>query len=97
MPERCAISSKSGCILVRWDIREDTYFAMLHFTCGITAWRALGPTEIGSLHLRHDNQPSRAPRGTFDYFVAWYSNAPMSVFDIPSPFPSTERGIPRKS
>ena len=29
-------------ILVRWEIREDTYFAMLHFTCGIIAWRASG-------------------------------------------------------
>ena len=29
-------------ILFRWDIREDTYFAMLHFTCGIIAWRDSG-------------------------------------------------------
>lgn len=29
-------------ILVRWEIREDTYFAMLHFVCGIVAWRASG-------------------------------------------------------
>lgn len=29
-------------ILVRWEIREDTYFAMLHFVCGIIAWRAAG-------------------------------------------------------
>ena len=27
-------------ILVRWEIREDTYCAMLHFVCGIIAWRA---------------------------------------------------------
>lgn len=29
-------------ILVRWEIREDTYFAMLHLVCGIVAWRASG-------------------------------------------------------
>jgi len=29
-------------ILVRWEIREDTYFAMIHLTCGIIAWRAAG-------------------------------------------------------
>ncbi len=27
-------------ILTRWEIREDTYYAMLHFACGIIAWRA---------------------------------------------------------
>jgi len=29
-------------LLVRWEIREDTYVAMLHFVCGIVAWRASG-------------------------------------------------------
>lgn len=29
-------------ILIRWEVREDTYFAMLHFVCGIIAWRAAG-------------------------------------------------------
>lgn len=29
-------------ILVRWEIREDTYFAMIHLACGIIAWRAAG-------------------------------------------------------
>jgi transposase len=29
-------------ILVRWEIREDTYCAMLHLVCGIIAWRASG-------------------------------------------------------
>lgn len=29
-------------ILVRWEIREDTYVAMLHIVCGIIAWRASG-------------------------------------------------------
>jgi transposase len=29
-------------ILVRWEVREDTFFAMLHLTCGIIAWRASG-------------------------------------------------------
>jgi putative transposase len=29
-------------ILTRWEIREDTYYAMLHFACGIIAWRAAG-------------------------------------------------------
>lgn len=34
-------------ILVRWEIREDTYVAMLHFVCGIRVAR-FGPIEIGS-------------------------------------------------
>lgn len=29
-------------ILIRWETREDTYVAMLHFACGIIAWRASG-------------------------------------------------------
>jgi len=29
-------------ILIRWEIREDTYFGMLHFACGIIAWRSSG-------------------------------------------------------
>jgi transposase len=29
-------------ILVRWEIREDTCFAMLYFVCDILAWRASG-------------------------------------------------------
>ena len=29
-------------ILTRWEIREDTYYAMLHLACGIIAWRATG-------------------------------------------------------
>ena len=29
-------------ILVRWEIREDTYFAMLHLVCGIGIRRAAG-------------------------------------------------------
>ena len=29
-------------ILIRWEIREDTYYAMLHFACGVIAWRAAG-------------------------------------------------------
>lgn len=32
-------------ILVRWEIREDTYVAFLHFVCGIIAWRASGLLE----------------------------------------------------
>jgi putative transposase len=27
-------------LLVRWEKREDTYLAMLHFACGIITWRA---------------------------------------------------------
>ena len=26
--------------LVRWEKREDTYLAMLHFACGLIAWRS---------------------------------------------------------
>jgi putative transposase len=29
-------------ILVRWEKREDTFFAMLHLVCGIITWRACG-------------------------------------------------------
>jgi transposase len=29
-------------ILVRWEKRADTYMAMLHFACGLIAWRATG-------------------------------------------------------
>ena len=29
-------------ILVRWEKRADTYLAMLHFACGLIAWRATG-------------------------------------------------------
>ena len=29
-------------ILARWEIREDTYFAMLHLVCGIVARQASG-------------------------------------------------------
>jgi transposase len=29
-------------ILVRWEKREDTFFAMLHLACGIITWRACG-------------------------------------------------------
>ena len=29
-------------ILVRWEKREDTFFAMLHLACGIITWRAAG-------------------------------------------------------
>lgn len=29
-------------ILVRWEKRADTYIAMLHFTCGLITWRAIG-------------------------------------------------------
>ena len=29
-------------ILVRWEKRADTYIAMLHFTCGLITWRAVG-------------------------------------------------------
>jgi transposase len=27
-------------LLIRWEKREDTYLAMLHFACGIITWRA---------------------------------------------------------
>jgi transposase len=27
-------------LLVRWEKREDTYLAMLHFACGLIAWRS---------------------------------------------------------
>jgi transposase len=29
-------------ILVRWEKREETFFAMLHLACGIITWRAAG-------------------------------------------------------
>ena len=29
-------------LLVRWEKREDTFFAMLHLACGIITWRASG-------------------------------------------------------
>jgi putative transposase len=29
-------------ILIRWEKREDTFFAMLHLACGIITWRASG-------------------------------------------------------
>ncbi len=29
-------------ILVRWEKRADTFFAMLHLACGIITWRATG-------------------------------------------------------
>ena len=29
-------------ILIRWSKRADTYLALLHFACGIIAWRAAG-------------------------------------------------------
>lgn len=29
-------------ILVRWEVREDTFRGMLHIACGIIAWRASG-------------------------------------------------------
>lgn len=29
-------------ILTRWEKRADTYIAMLHFTCGLITWRAIG-------------------------------------------------------
>ena len=29
-------------ILIRWEKREDTSFAMLHLACGIITWRAAG-------------------------------------------------------
>ena len=29
-------------ILIRWEKREDTFFAMLHLACGIITWRAAG-------------------------------------------------------
>ena len=29
-------------ILIRWEKRADTYLAMLHFACGLIAWRATG-------------------------------------------------------
>ncbi len=29
-------------ILIRWEKRADTYIAMLHFACGIIAWRETG-------------------------------------------------------
>ena len=29
-------------ILVRWEKRPDTYIALLHFVCGLIAWRAAG-------------------------------------------------------
>jgi putative transposase len=32
-------------ILVRWEVREDTYLGMLHLVCGIIAWRASGLLE----------------------------------------------------
>jgi len=32
-------------ILIRWEKRLDTYFAMLHFACGIITWRAAGLLE----------------------------------------------------
>jgi putative transposase len=27
-------------LLVRWEKREDTYLAMLHFACALIAWRS---------------------------------------------------------
>lgn len=27
-------------LLIRWEKREDTYLAMLHFACGIITWRS---------------------------------------------------------
>lgn len=30
-------------LLVRWEKREDTYLAMLHFACGIITWRSALP------------------------------------------------------
>jgi transposase len=32
-------------ILVRWEKRADTYIAMLHLTCGLITWRAIGLLE----------------------------------------------------
>ena len=29
-------------LLIRWEKREDTFFAMLHLACGIITWRAAG-------------------------------------------------------
>jgi hypothetical protein len=29
-------------ILIRWEVREDTFVAMLHLACSIISWRAAG-------------------------------------------------------
>nr|WP_156041644.1 IS5 family transposase [Chondromyces apiculatus] len=34
--------NRSRAILIRWSKRADTYLALLHFACGIIAWRAAG-------------------------------------------------------
>ena len=33
-------------ILVRWEIRLDTFLSMLHFACGIVVWRSLLPSHL---------------------------------------------------